>query len=100
MNTNEPIILICEFCLNGGDAGQGCFSCGAVTPDNNINSSKATISLDFKLVDIFDLVIDEVLGKDQLTQIALALLNDESDAETSLLIDSAEFMQSLREQLS
>ena len=48
---------------------------------SNINSSKATISLDFKLVDIFDMVIDEVLGKDQLEQIALTLLNNKSDAE-------------------
>lgn len=66
---------------------------------SNINSSKATISLDFKLVDIFDMVIDEVLGTDQLNQIALTLLNNKSDSDVNLLIDNAEFMQSLRDQL-
>lgn len=64
-----------------------------------INNSQATISLDFKLVDIFDMVVDEVLGKDQLNQIALTLLNNKSDAHANLLIDNAEFMQSLRDQL-
>lgn len=65
----------------------------------NINSSKVTISLEFKLVDIFDMVVDEVLGTDQLNQIALTLLNNKSDADANLLIDNAEFMQSLRDQL-
>jgi len=65
----------------------------------NINNSTATISLEFKLVDIFDMVIDEVLGKDQLNQIALTLLSNKSDADANLLIDSAEFMKSLRDQL-
>lgn len=65
----------------------------------NINSSKATISLDFKLVDIFDMVIDETLGKDQLNQIALSLLDNKSNTHAKLLIDNAEFMQSLRDQL-
>ena len=64
-----------------------------------INNSQATISLDFKLVDIFDMVIDEVLAKPQLEQIALTLLNNKSDAAANLLIDNAEFMQSLRDQL-
>lgn len=65
----------------------------------NINSSQTTISLEFKLVDIFDMVVDEVLGKDQLNQLVITLLNNKSDVAANLLIDSAEFMQSLRDQL-
>ena len=66
---------------------------------STINRSKAVISLEFKLVDIFDMVVDEVLPEPILEQIYLTLLNNKSDAAANLLIDSAEFMNSLRDQL-
>lgn len=65
----------------------------------NINNSTAKISLEFSLVDIFDMVVDEVLTKDKLDQIALTLINNENDEDVKLLIDNNEFMNSLRDQL-
>lgn len=65
----------------------------------NINNSTAKISLEFSLVDIFDMVVDEVLTKNQLDQIALTLINNENDEDVKLLIDNNEFMNSLRDQL-
>lgn len=65
----------------------------------NINNSTATISLQFSLVDIFDMVVDEVLTKNQLDQIALTLINNENDEDVKLLIDNNEFMNSFRDQL-
>jgi hypothetical protein len=65
----------------------------------NINNSTAKISLEFSLVDIFDMVIDEVLTKNHLDQIALTLLNNPNEDAVKLLIDNSEFMNSLRDQL-
>jgi hypothetical protein len=65
----------------------------------NINKSTAKISLEFSLVDIFDMVIDKVLTKNHLDQIALTLLNNPNDEAAKLLIDNSEFMNSLRDQL-
>lgn len=64
-----------------------------------INNSQATISLDFKLVDIFDMVIDETLGLAQLNQIVLTMMNNKSNEAVQLLAANDEFMSSLRGQL-
>lgn len=57
------------------------------------------MKLTFNAIDIFDMVVDEILGPDQLKEIAEQLYADKRGGELAHLWQSAEFMYSLNYQL-
>lgn len=57
------------------------------------------MQLTFNAIDIFDMVVDEVLGTEQLKEIAAQLYADKRGGELAHLWQSEEFMYSLNAQL-
>lgn len=58
------------------------------------------MQITFNSADIFDLVIDEVLGPDQIKEIANQLYADKRGGELVDLWNSEEFLESLSNQLN
>ena len=57
------------------------------------------MQLTFNAIDIFDMVVDEVLAPSQLKEVAQQLYKDKRGGELAHLWESEEFMYSLNAQL-